>query len=204
MPRQLPMTGDDDNTARDIPLAERARPRELADLFGQDRLLRPDSLLRRMIEQDSYSSCILWGPPGTGKTTLARIIERKTGHAFVPFSAVLAKITEVKELMEKARRLLLAEGRRTIVFIDEIHRFNKSQQDAFLPYVESGAIILIGATTENPSFEVIPALLSRCHVFVLEPLGDGEIRNILGRALTLVGRDLHLDDAALALLAEKA
>ena len=191
MPRQLSVTAAD-NLPRDVPLAERARPQTLAEIFGQEKLLQPDSLLFRMIESDSYSSCIFWGPPGSGKTTLARIIEQKTGHAFHSLSAVLAKIADVKGLMEEARKRLHSENRRTIVFIDEIHRFNKSQQDAFLPYVESGAIILVGATTENPSFEVIPALLSRCHVFILEPLADPEIRRILQRAIAIIDRDLSL------------
>lgn len=201
--RQLSLT-DSQQKPLDIPLAERARPRTLDDIVGQDTLLAPGSLLETMISTDQYSSFILWGPPGTGKTTIARLIETTTAHAFCPFSAVLSKIGEVKALMEEAKRRLLTENRKTLVFVDEIHRFNKSQQDAFLPYVESGAIVLIGATTENPSFEVIGALLSRCHVFVLQPLADAHIRQILTRALAEIPKDLAIDEAALTMLTERS
>jgi putative ATPase len=188
----------------EAPLAERARPTEVEDLMGQEHLLAPDSSLRKMIEKDEYGSFILWGPPGTGKTTIARFIERKTRHTFCSCSAVLSKITEVKVLMERATHSHFLENRKTIVFIDEIHRFNKSQQDAFLPYVESGAVILIGTTTENPSFEVIPALLSRCHVFVLEPLSATHLQVILVRALSLVPKQLLCEDQVFQFLAENA
>ena len=168
------------------PLAERMRPERLEDFIGQEHILGPEKPLRRQIERDELASIILWGPPGTGKTTLAKLIARITRCEFIPFSAVLSGIKEIKAVMVDAERLRRV-GRRTILFIDEIHRFNKAQQDAFLPYVERGDIILIGATTENPSFEVISALLSRSRVYALRALTVPEIVTLLKRALPVVG-----------------
>ena len=168
--------------AADAPLADRMRPQTLDEFLGQGHLLDPGKPLRTAIERDQVPSMILWGPPGVGKTTLARIIARMTKSTFVPFSAVLSGIKEIKDIMtmaEKAHRV----GRRTIVFVDEIHRFNKAQQDAFLPHVERGNITLIGATTENPSFEVISALLSRTRVFVLKALSDEDVATLVRRAV---------------------
>ena len=164
------------------PLADRMRPETLDDYAGQKHLLAEGKILRRMIDRDEVQSMIFWGPPGVGKTTLARIIARCTKANFIIFSAVTSGIREIKEVMGKAEAAR-SMGEKTIVFVDEIHRFNKAQQDAFLPYVERGSIILIGATTENPSFEINNALLSRCKVFTLEQLSTEDIVALLKRAL---------------------
>lgn len=183
------------------PLADRMRPERLEDFVGQPHLLAPGKPLRVAIEQDQLRSLILWGPPGTGKTTLAHIIARMTRSDFIPFSAVLSGIKEIKTVMTEAERTR-HYGRKTILFVDEIHRFNKAQQDAFLPYVENGSITLIGATTENPSFELNSALLSRSKVYVLHPLSTEEITTLLKRALADAQRGLgseaiRIDDSLL-------
>ncbi|HEX4285863.1 MAG TPA: replication-associated recombination protein A [Terracidiphilus sp.] len=195
---------------RAMPLAERMRPRTLDEYSGQEHLLGPGKPLRIQIERDAngtgeLGSMILWGPPGVGKTTLAKIIAETTQANFVEFSAVMSGIKEIKQVMASAAQAAEMHSR-TILFVDEIHRFNKAQQDAFLPYVERGTIRLIGATTENPSFEIISALLSRCRVYVLQPLSEERIAELLRRAIEdrergLGGMDLQADDDALLLIA---
>ena len=191
------------------PLAERMRPRALAELVGHDKVVGEGGFLRRAIAADRVPSLIFWGPPGSGKTTLARIIAAETSAHFVPFSAVTSGIKEVKEVMAEAVRLRRAQGRRTLLFVDEIHRFNRAQQDAFLPYVERGDVVLVGATTENPSFELNAALLSRCRVVVLEPLRPEDLIELMRHALTDGERGLgdvvvEVDQEALESLAQLA
>lgn len=186
------------------PLAAKLRPENLEEYVGQSHLLGKGKILRRLIEQDQVSSMIFWGPPGVGKTTLARIIANKTKSSFIDFSAVTSGIKEIRTVMEQAEKNR-QYGIRTILFVDEIHRFNKAQQDAFLPFVEKGSIILIGATTENPSFEINSALLSRCKVFVLQALSVEEIKGLLSRALQspkgFGGQKVIMDDELLEMLA---
>ncbi len=190
---------------RQAPLAERMRPKRLSEFFGQASLLAPGTFLRGMIESDRLQSMLLWGPPGTGKTTLARIIAATTGRRFIAVSAVTSGVAEIKKILHDAGRALAYEQKATILFIDEIHRFNKTQQDALLHGVEDGTLTLVGATTENPSFEVNGALLSRMQVLVLDPLDETALKKVLDRAVTdttsgLGDRNLELSDEAVAAL----
>src|SRR2546423_2750195 len=178
----FPSLPSDDSPSANQPLAERMRPRSLDEFIGQEKLLGPGKPLRVQIESDNLGSMLFWGPPGCGKTTLARVIARLTKSEFISFSAVLSGIKEIKEVMADAERKFHS-ARRTIVFVDEVHRFNKSQQDAFLPYVEAGHITFIGATTENPSFEAISPPLSRTKVYILDALPTPLIAELMRRAL---------------------
>ncbi len=191
------------------PLADRMRPRSVAEFVGQTQLLGPGKPLRQAIEGGRLHSMILWGPPGTGKTTLARLIARRSDAEFIALSAVMAGVKDIRAAVEKADATRAASGRSTVLFLDEVHRFNKAQQDTFLPYIENGTLTFIGATTENPSFEVISALLSRARVYILRPLGASDLEQVLGvavgdpeRGLGVPG--LTLDDDARALIARAA
>lgn len=197
---------DKDRADRE-PLAERMRPRSLEEFMGQEHLTGPGKFLRRAIEADKVPSLILWGPPGTGKTTLAQVIARSTGAAFVTLSAVMSGVKDIRESIAQAQDLWKSRRQRSILFVDEIHRFNKAQQDALLPHVEKGTVTLIGATTENPSFEVNAALLSRCRVVTLRALGEDELVDLLKRALTDprgLGGAVTAEEEALAFIAQAA
>ena len=183
------------------PLPERMRPHEFDEVVGQSHLLGPGKPLRLAFESGKMHSMILWGPPGVGKTTLARLMAQAFNAEFIAISAVLAGVKDIREAVQRAELVLRQSGRHTILFVDEVHRFNKSQQDAFLPYVEQGLFSFIGATTENPSFEVNSALLSRAAVYVLQPLSDQELGALLERAITFLSRPLEFDEAARALVA---
>src|SRR4051795_12474254 len=181
--------------ARDRPLADALRPRELGDLVGQEHLLAPEAPLARMLARGRLASLILWGPPGCGKTTLARMLAGRLGEPLLALSAVMAGVADLRKSFEEARRLR-ARGRRPILFIDEIHRFNRTQQDGLLHEVEDGTVTLIGATTENPSFALTAALVSRCHVLVLERLPEPALLALLARAEAALGHALPLDATA--------